>query len=127
MGIDMWSFGCILAELYSGYPIFPGENEMDQLGLIMEICGAPPAHILDVASRRKLFYDDEYHPALKPNSRGKLRKPLTKTLSGVLRCNDKNFLNFLTACFEWDPEDRIKSDEALKHDWILEGLPPKVL
>ena len=29
MGIDMWSFGCILAELYTGYPIFPGENEMD--------------------------------------------------------------------------------------------------
>ena len=28
MAIDMWSFGCILAELYTGYPIFPGENEV---------------------------------------------------------------------------------------------------
>jgi dual specificity tyrosine-phosphorylation-regulated kinase 2/3/4 len=27
--IDMWSFGCILAELYAGYPLFPGENEQD--------------------------------------------------------------------------------------------------
>lgn len=27
MAIDMWSLGCILAELYTGYPIFPGENE----------------------------------------------------------------------------------------------------
>jgi serine/threonine protein kinase len=27
--IDMWSFGCILAELYSGYPLFPGESETD--------------------------------------------------------------------------------------------------
>jgi len=27
MSIDMWSFGCIMAELYIGYPIFPGENE----------------------------------------------------------------------------------------------------
>jgi dual specificity tyrosine-phosphorylation-regulated kinase 2/3/4 len=27
MGIDMWSFGCIMAELYMGYPVFPGENE----------------------------------------------------------------------------------------------------
>jgi serine/threonine protein kinase len=26
--IDMWSFGCILAELFTGYPIFPGENEV---------------------------------------------------------------------------------------------------
>ena len=29
VGIDIWSFACILAELYSGYPIFPGENEND--------------------------------------------------------------------------------------------------
>ena len=29
--IDMWSFACILAELYTGVPIFPGENELDQL------------------------------------------------------------------------------------------------
>jgi len=28
-GIDMWSFGCIMAELYVGYPIFPGDSEND--------------------------------------------------------------------------------------------------
>ena len=27
--IDMWSFGCILAELFKGYPIFPGESESE--------------------------------------------------------------------------------------------------
>jgi len=27
IAIDMWSFGCIMAEMYMGYPIFPGENE----------------------------------------------------------------------------------------------------
>lgn len=37
--IDVWSFGCILAELYTGYPLFPGENESDQLSCIMEIIG----------------------------------------------------------------------------------------
>ena len=31
MPIDMWSLGCILAELFTGYPIFPGENEQEQL------------------------------------------------------------------------------------------------
>lgn len=35
--IDMWSFGCILAELYTGYPLFPGENEAEQLACIMEV------------------------------------------------------------------------------------------
>ena len=46
--IDMWSFGCILIELYTGFPIFPGENELDQMGLIMEIKGLPPASLLKV-------------------------------------------------------------------------------
>ena len=31
MAIDMWSFACILSELYSGYPLFPGESESEQL------------------------------------------------------------------------------------------------
>ena len=43
MGIDIWSMGCILAELYTGYPLFPGENEVEQLSCIMEVCGPPPA------------------------------------------------------------------------------------
>jgi dual specificity tyrosine-phosphorylation-regulated kinase 2/3/4 len=47
----MWSFGCIMAELYTGYPLFPGENEVDQLGYIMEIKGVPPEDILDKSSK----------------------------------------------------------------------------
>ncbi|RMC02805.1 hypothetical protein DUI87_19996 [Hirundo rustica rustica] len=38
MAVDMWSLGCIIAELYTGYPLFPGENESDQLACIMEDC-----------------------------------------------------------------------------------------
>lgn len=33
--------GCILAELYTGFPLFPGENEVEQLACIMEILGLP--------------------------------------------------------------------------------------
>jgi dual specificity tyrosine-phosphorylation-regulated kinase 2/3/4 len=32
----MWSFGCMMAEFCIGYPLFPGEDETDQLGMIME-------------------------------------------------------------------------------------------
>ncbi|KAG0977216.1 hypothetical protein G6F29_010237 [Rhizopus arrhizus] len=41
--IDMWSTGCILAELYTGRPLFPGENELDQLACIMQLLGVPKA------------------------------------------------------------------------------------
>jgi dual specificity tyrosine-phosphorylation-regulated kinase 2/3/4 len=45
--IDMWSFGCILTELFTGYPIFPGESEQEQLALIMEMKGIPDDYLLD--------------------------------------------------------------------------------
>jgi dual specificity tyrosine-phosphorylation-regulated kinase 2/3/4 len=46
--IDIWSLGCILAELYTGFPIFPGESEPEQMCLIMEINGLPPKEMLAV-------------------------------------------------------------------------------
>lgn len=45
----MWSFGCILAELCTGYPLFPGENEAEQLAYIMEVKGIPDDYILSVS------------------------------------------------------------------------------
>lgn len=56
MAIDMWSLGCILAELYTGYPLFPGENEVEQLSCIIEIFGLPDPALLAEAQRRKLFF-----------------------------------------------------------------------
>jgi len=46
-----------LAELYTGYPIFPGENENDQLGLIIEILGVPDKCVIEMSTRAKLFFD----------------------------------------------------------------------
>ena len=77
-GIDMWSFGCICCELLIGYPIFPGEDEMEQLGYMMECRGEPPATMLDQASRKKKFFTENNDPILVANSRGKVRRPNTK-------------------------------------------------
>ena len=54
--IDMWSLGCIISELHTGYPLFPGENEVEQLACVMEIFGPPPSQMLQFATRRKLFF-----------------------------------------------------------------------
>lgn len=56
--IDMWSLGCILAELYTGHPLFAGENEIEQLACIMELLGPPPHDLLLHARRRKHFFTD---------------------------------------------------------------------
>lgn len=39
--VDMWSVGCILAELIEGRPLFQGQNHIDQIEVIFKMCGTP--------------------------------------------------------------------------------------
>lgn len=74
-GIDMWSLGCILAELYTGTPLFHGEDEKDQIGFIMEILDVPPISFLMKGARSHLFFERDGTPIIKPNTKGKRRFP----------------------------------------------------
>ncbi|PAA49612.1 hypothetical protein BOX15_Mlig033881g1, partial [Macrostomum lignano] len=140
MPIDMWSLGCILAELYTGVPIFPGEDEGDQLACAMEVLGAPPTRLLEASKRTRVFFSSRGHPRycsvetdadgatqLKGgrSRRGKFRGPPgSKTLSTALRgCEDRHFLDFLTRCLHWAPDERMTPHEALRHDWLKRRLP----
>ena len=120
--IDMWSFAWIVIELFIGFPIFPGESENDQLARIMEYKGIPPINIMEEATRSGFFFDDNLDPIPIKNSRGGYRKPCTKSLTKLLDWNDKNFIRFLDSWLHWDPELRLTPEEALCHDWILEGM-----
>lgn len=112
--IDMWSFGCVLAELYSGFPLFPGENEPHQLGLVMEVNGPPPERVVERAKRRLVFFDEEGKP------RGEVKCRIgTRKLESVLGCKDREFVDFLRRCLEWEPRERMTPEEALVHPWIL--------
>ncbi|KAG0352378.1 hypothetical protein BG005_008167 [Podila minutissima] len=124
MAIDMWSLGCILAELYTGYPLFPGENEQEQLSCIMEIQGVPDRYLVDRSSRKKVFFDTVGNPKLVINSKGKKRRPGSKTLAQALKCNDPLFLDFIARCLIWDPEKRMKPREGLHHEWISDIRAP---
>lgn len=66
----MWSLGCIIAEMYTGYPIFPGENEQEQLACIMEVMGLPDKYLVDRSSRKRLFFGKS------PTTLAPLRKSL---------------------------------------------------
>ncbi|GMF51631.1 unnamed protein product [Phytophthora fragariaefolia] len=126
--IDMWSFACILVELHSGHPIFAGENEREQFACIMEVLGAPPTEMVLKSKRRLNFYDEVVNPAdlhnveyvPKPfvNSRGRRRIPGSRSLPSVVKSNDAEFLEFLSKCFVWDPEQRLTPEQALEEPWM---------
>lgn len=116
--IDMWSLGCILAELYTGVPIFPGENEQEQLACIMEVFGPPEKHLIEKSTRKKLFFDSMGKPRLTVSSKGCRRRPSSKTLQQALKCDNDAFLDFIARCLRWDPDRRMKPEEAIRHEFI---------
>jgi dual specificity tyrosine-phosphorylation-regulated kinase 2/3/4 len=124
--IDMWSLGCILAELLTGYPIFPGENEQEQLACIMEIFGPPEKHLIEKSSRKKLFFDSMGKPRVTVSSKGRRRRPSSKTLQQALKCDDDAFLDFISRCLRWDPDRRLKPEEAMHHEFITGIKRPRV-
>lgn len=118
MPIDIWSLGCIMAELYSGVPIFPGENEQEQLACIMEVFGPPEKHLIDKSTRRKVFFDSLGKPRLALSSKGRRRRPSSKSLHQALKCDDPAFLDFISKCLKWDPDRRMKPEDAIRHEFI---------
>lgn len=120
--IDMWSLGCILVELITGRPIFAAKNERDLLIYHMEVCGVPPAHVLERASRASEFFvrDGEggYRPIATSDRKGRSRLPGTRSLQSVVQCDDADLVDFLGRCFELDPLKRITPEEALEHPFL---------
>ena len=55
------------------------------------------------------------------NSKGRRRRPGTKSLAQVLRTDDHLFVDFIGKCLVWDPERRIKPQAALRHEFISSG------
>lgn len=59
MEIDLWSTACILPELRTSYPAFPGESSGDQLACIAEVLGLPEPELLERSPRRDVYFNVE--------------------------------------------------------------------
>jgi dual specificity tyrosine-phosphorylation-regulated kinase 1 len=55
--IDMWSLGCILIEMHSGEPLFSGQNEKEQMHLLVGSRGMPPEEMLREGKKVPTFFD----------------------------------------------------------------------
>lgn len=126
-GIDMWSTGCILSELFTGYPLFPGKSQLEQMAMIMEVNGVPPMKILGKATRYEVFFKPDGTPIPISDSKGNAMTPGSKSLSALLKSRNEEFVDFVRKCLVWDPEERMTPAEAREHPWLTNNLKTIVL
>jgi dual specificity tyrosine-phosphorylation-regulated kinase 2/3/4 len=113
--MDIWSLALILIELMIGRPLFQAEDELELLGMIVEVCGQPPPAFIAAARRKKEFFDAQLNLKV---AKGIVRRPSSVSLSVVLACSDPLLIQFLTRCLAWDPAVRITAEEAREHPWL---------
>ncbi|KAI0806170.1 mitogen activated protein kinase-like protein [Irpex lacteus] len=105
--IDVWSVGCILAEMLSGKPLFPGRDYHHQLTLILDVLGTPTL--------------DEFYAITTRRSRDYIRAlPFRKRKPFAQLFPNANPLavDFLTKSLTFDPKKRITVEEALAHPYL---------
>ncbi|CDJ60680.1 CMGC kinase, Dyrk family, putative [Eimeria maxima] len=133
--IDMWSLGCVLAELHTGTPLFPGVDEEDQLQTIASLLGLPPTELILRAPRSSIFFQRNAHGSFSflnarsnkrtdetPSSR---RSPCYASLEDAVKPAENAFVDFLKGCLRWDATDRLTPREALQHPWLQELRAPR--
>uniref|UniRef100_A0A1J3FCY5 Cyclin-dependent kinase C-1 n=1 Tax=Noccaea caerulescens TaxID=107243 RepID=A0A1J3FCY5_NOCCA len=116
--IDMWSVGCIFAELLHAKPILPGKNEHEQLNKIFELCGSPDENIWPGVS--KMPWYNNFKPA----------RPLKRRVREFFRHFDRHALELLEKMLVLDPSQRITAKDALDAEYFwTDPLPcdPKSL
>ncbi|CAH0482414.1 unnamed protein product [Peronospora belbahrii] len=109
--VDVWSMGCIFAEMMSRKPLFPGQDYIDQLHLIMNALGAPNEQELCFLTnaRARKFMNAEFQ------KRGP--KP-TKSLAQMFSESPPDALDLLQKMLVIDPKKRISVDDALAHPYL---------
>ncbi|KAL2122977.1 hypothetical protein VTJ04DRAFT_3432 [Mycothermus thermophilus] len=110
--IDIWSAGCIMAEMFSGRPLFPGTTNEDQIIRIFRIMGTPTERTWPGLSQFP-----EYKTTWQMYS--------TQPLSSILPQIDPLGIDLLQRMLQLRPELRISAAEALTHQWFadLVGVP----
>ncbi|XP_059302502.1 cyclin-dependent kinase G-2-like [Lycium ferocissimum] len=116
--IDMWSTGCIMAEMMSVDPLFNGKTEAHQIDKIFRILGTPNETIwpgFSVLPRANKF---KFSKQYKQNNFLRKMFPATSFM-GLPVLSDAGF-DLLNKFLTYDPEKRITVDAALNHEWFRE-------
>jgi renal tumor antigen len=106
--MDIWGVGCVFFEIMSLYPLFPGNNELDQIHKIHNIMGTPPTELLNRLKKFGTHMDFDF-----PVKQG---TGITKLLPHA----SPEALDLMTKLLTYNPEERPSAKQALKHPYFKE-------
>ncbi|KIK60374.1 hypothetical protein GYMLUDRAFT_59506 [Collybiopsis luxurians FD-317 M1] len=105
--VDVWSIGCIFAELLLGKPLFKGKDYVDQLNKILNVLGSPDDAVIQKIGSNKAQAYVKSLPSKK-----------TVPLVRIIPHADVQALDLLKGMLSFDPDERITVPEALEHPWL---------
>ena len=104
--MDIWGVGCVLFEMATLFPLFPGDNEIDQMIRIQNILGPPSEDVINLYKANS--FDKDNQTSLNINIKG---KGFEKYLS---HCNEL-FIDLLKKLLVYNPDERLSAKQALQH------------
>lgn len=111
--IDLWGVGCVFGEMYKRKPILPGNTDINQLELIVKLCGSPT---------------DETMPGWQnlPGASQIIRFPsnIPRHLEREFGAAGKDAISLLSSLLTLDPTSRVTAIDALDHDFFHRGPVP---
>ena len=106
--VDYWAIGCIMGELADGNPMFPGEDEVDQLDCIIKILGNLPESLVNMYYANQIYNGKELLHVKKPET-------LEKRYLGIL---SPTAIDFMKGLLELDPNKRLSGENVFKHKYF---------
>ena len=106
--VDYWAVGCIMGELADGNPMFPGENETDQINCIINVLGNLPEDLVNMFYRNPIYEGKELKHVSKVES-------LERRYMGKL---GPTAIDFMKGLLQLDPKKRLNSETVFKHKYF---------
>ncbi|EEQ98006.1 mapk, putative [Perkinsus marinus ATCC 50983] len=107
-GVDIWACGCVVAEVLTGRPLFPGTSVLEQLWMILEFTGLPSMTIL---SNINTVYGEQLLQGI-PQQHSTVHVP------SIVPQGNVESLDLIETMLQFNPDFRITAEEALEHPYV---------